>query len=143
MRLADFERAGAVFSSALNREYYLQGAGLKPQLEISPIYDNFRRLFDLETFHEIRTMLTEDVRSDQYRRFLLDFVASSYLENGVKERSEAIAQAEATTLLPWGERDLTYRATPVVWTNEPDADRRHELNQLWREATEALNPHRS
>lgn len=143
MRLAEFERDGAAFSSALNREHYLQGAGLKPELEISPIFESYRRLFDLETFHDLRALALEEPLGDKYRRFLLEFVAANYLEYGVKGRSEAIASAEATTTIAWGERELTYRTTPLAWANEPDPDRRHELNERWREAVERINPQRA
>jgi hypothetical protein len=143
MRLADFERDGAAFCSALNRERYLQGAGLKPDLELTPIYDSFRRLFDLETFHDTRALPLDEPLGDKYRRFLLGFIASNFLHDGVKTYSEAIAQAEASTTIPWGERDLSYREAPVAWANQADPDRRHELNELWRAAVEGINPQRA
>jgi hypothetical protein len=143
MRLAEFERDGTSFSSSLSREYYLQSAGLKSQLQITPIFNNYRQLFDLETFHELRALPLDEPLGEKYRRFLLDFVASTYLENGVKLRSEAIAQAEATMTIAWDERELTYRAAPVAWANEPDLDQRHELNERWRSAVEHLNPQRA
>ena len=107
MRLADFERDGAAFCSALNRERYLQGAGLKPDLELTPIYDRFRRLFDLETFHDTRALPLDEPLGDKYRSFLLALVAANYLQNGVKTYSEAIARAESSTTIPWGERELS------------------------------------
>ena len=143
MRLAELERDGAAFCSAVTRERYLQGAGLKPDLQLTPIFDSYRRLFDLETFHELRGMLPDDVRGEQYRRFLLDFIAAGYLENGVKRHSEAIAAAEASATISWRDRELTYRSAPVAWVNEPDADHRHELNERWREACAALNDRRA
>jgi hypothetical protein len=142
LRLAEFERDGAAFCSALSREHYLQGAGLKVELEIAPIFNSFRHLFELETFHELRGLPVDEPLGEKYRRFLLDFIASGHLENAVTEHSEAIAQAEASTTIAWGERELSYRAVPVAWANEPDPDRRHELNELWRTEQERLNPQR-
>ena len=143
MRLADLERHGSAFCSALRREHYLQRAGLKPNLELRPIFDTYRWLFDLETFHQVRTMLPDDVRGEQYRRFLLAFIASSFLQNGVKDQTETIAQAEATTTISRGEQELTYRAVPIACANEEDPDRRHELDEAWRAACAAMNPQRA
>lgn len=143
MRLAEFERDAAAFCSALNLEHYLHGAGLKPELQISPIFESHPALLDLETFHELRDLPLDEPLGDKYRRFLLDFVAGNYLENGVKQYSEAIARAEATATISWGDSELTYRATSVAMANEPDADRRHELNDNWRAVVESLNPQRA
>jgi hypothetical protein len=143
MRLPEFERDGAAFCSAMSREYYLQGAGLKPQLEIGPIFDRYQRLFDPETFYDVRGLPLDEPLGDKYRTFLLAFIAANHIENGVKDRTAAIATAEATTTISWGEQDLTYRSVPIVWANEPDPDRRHELNERWREAVEKLNPLRA
>jgi hypothetical protein len=143
MRLADFERAGETFCSALNRERYLQGAGLKRDLQLTPIYDRFRWLFDLETFHEVRSLPLDEPLGDKYRRFLLAFIATNYLQNGVKIYSEAIAHAEASTTIPWGERELSYREAPVAWANQADPDLRHVLNELWRAEVEKINPQRA
>lgn len=143
LRLAEFERDAAAFCSALNLEHYLHGAGLKVELQISPIFDAHRALFDLETFHELRDLPLDEPLGDKYRRFLLDFVAGTYLENGVKQHSEAIAQAEATATISWGGRELTYRAASVEMANEPDADLRHELYERWRAVVEGLNSQRA
>src|SRR5688572_17999763 len=143
MRLSDFERDGAAFVSALTREHFLQAAGLKPNLEISPIFDTYRWLFDPETFYDLRSVPLDEPLDEKYRRFLLAFVAAGLLENGVRQRTEAIASAEASKTIEWRGQELTYRAASVVWTNEPDADRRHELNEIWRAAVAELNPARA
>jgi hypothetical protein len=140
LRLSEFERDAAVFCSAVNRERYLQGAGHKTELELSPLYTAYRQLFDIETFHEMREVQLDEPLDDKYRRFLLDFIAEHYLELGVAERTEAIATAEATTMVEWRGQELTYRTAPLVIANEPDPDRRHELNERWREACAAINP---
>jgi hypothetical protein len=143
MDLIPFERDAAVFCSAVNREHYLQGAGYKTDLELSPLYADFRHLFHIETFHEMREVQLDEPLGDKYRRFLLDFIAENYLEQGVASRTEAIASAEATAIVEWRGQELTYRTAPLVIANEPDPDRRHELNQRWREVCATINPDRA
>lgn len=139
MDLAAFERDAAAFLAQLHREHYLHGAGLKPELEIAPIYERARRLFDPETFHTLRDVPMEEPRGEKYRRFLLDFVAGSYLEYGARAESEAIARAEAAATIVWGEQELSFRTAPIVWANDPDPVRRHDLNQRWRAALAETN----
>jgi hypothetical protein len=143
MRLADLERDASALCSSVMRERYLQGAGLKPELELGPIYDRHPALFDLETYLEVRGMLPEDVRGEKYQRLLLDFLAGKFLQRAAREQTEAIALAEATATITWRDRELTYRTAPLVWTNEPDPDLRHEVYDQWREACAALNPRRA
>lgn len=143
MRLPEIERSGTAFCAAVARERYLQGAGLKPDLALGPIFDRHRALFDLETFHEVRGMLPDDVRGEQYRRFLLAFGAAGYLEDAARAHTETIAAAEAATTITWRDRELSYRSAPVAWANETDPDYRHELNERWREACATLNPRRA
>ena len=144
MRLEDFERDAAACRARLSREYYLQRAGFKSGLELEPIYADYRWLFEPETFHELRDLQLEAPLDEKYRRFLLDFAAAGFLEQSVRERTEAIALAEAVTSFSVEAlgRDLTYRGAPVAWSNEPDAAVRHEINALWRQEVDRLNPER-
>ena len=135
----DFEQDAEAFSSALNLEHYLHGAGLKPRLDLRGIFDQYRRLSDVETFLEIRGVEMPESLGEKYRRFLLDFVASSYLENGVSELSERIAEAEATVILTWEDRQVAYRSVPVTLANLGEGGRRHTLDQIWRSAVAQLN----
>lgn len=133
--LAEFERDAEEFMSALSLEYYLHSAGLKDTLDLTPIYRRFRHLFTIENYHELPAVCPDP----KYLRFLQEFVASAIMEDTVKEYSERIAQAEATTVISWDGREVTYRSAPVVWNNEPDVARRHALNELWRRETWRMN----
>jgi hypothetical protein len=140
MRLELFERDATAFSSRLGWEHYQHGAGLKPTLDLTRVYDDYRHLFTLETFEELREYDLGEKLGDQYRTFLLGFVAKGYLQDAVRPYTERLAQAEATATLVWGDRELTYRAAPVAWSNEADPDDRHTIYNLWREACAGMNP---
>src|SRR4051812_7515470 len=102
MQLADFERDGARLRSALNREYYLQRAGFKAELELGAVFDDFPQFRDPELFHEIRGLHLEAPLDEKYRRFLLDFAATCYLQVAARPSTEAIASGEATKTVEWG-----------------------------------------
>ncbi len=82
LNLAAFERDAERFNSAITREHYLHGAGLKPTLDMTPIYDTFAHLFQVDTYQEMRE-LDEQTLDDKQRRFLLDFIADGLQGNRV------------------------------------------------------------
>ncbi|MFN0071982.1 MAG: hypothetical protein ACKVVP_10900, partial [Chloroflexota bacterium] len=138
LQLPAFERDAERFNSAINREHYLFGAGLKPTLEVTPIYDTFGYLFQIDTYQELREL--DDPRlDDKQRRFLLDFVAGGVLENQVKTFSERIAALESAATIEWDGEPLSYRTTPVRWANEADPERRRELWKRWLAETARHN----
>jgi hypothetical protein len=134
--LAVFERDAEAFSRALSREHYLQGAGLKPTLDLTPLYEDFTHLFREDTFGEVLKAELEPTP----KRHLLDFVATGYLEDQAKPYTERLAALEASTTVPWEGQSLPYRAAAVAIANEPDAQRRHDLDARHRAATASFNP---
>jgi hypothetical protein len=130
LNLAAFERDAERFNSAITREHYLHGAGLKPTLDMTPIYDTFAHLFQVDTYQEMRE-LDEQSLDDKQRRFLLDFIADGLQGNRVKQLSEKIAEIESAAVIDWDGEAVAYRTTPVRWTNEADPERRRELWKRW------------
>lgn len=138
LNLALFERDAERFNSAVMREHYLYGSGLKTTLDVTPIYDAFAHLFQVETYHELREY-DESPLEDKQRRFLLDFVAGGVMENQVKRLSERIASAESAAQIEWEGEPIQYRTTPVRWANEADPERRRELWKRWLAQGQAHN----
>ena len=124
------------FSRALMREYYLNGAGLKEDLSIVPIFKRHARLFTSKTI----AALDGASRDDERRWPLRAFVVEGYLENAAKSLSEAIAARETADSATWDGKPAPYRALPVLIANEADAVRRHEIDALRIELTAAQNP---
>jgi hypothetical protein len=136
--LAVFQRDAERFNSAITREHYLHGAGLKPTLDVTPIYDTHVHLFQVDTYQELRE-IDEPSLDDKQRRFMLDFVAGGVMGNQVKQLSEKIAAVESAAAIEWDGEAVAYRTTPVRWTNEPDAERRRELWKRWVDETDKHN----
>ncbi|MGD0765568.1 MAG: hypothetical protein ABR978_04615 [Dehalococcoidia bacterium] len=124
-----------VFSRDLTREYYLNGAGLKEELSLAPIFDQHAQLFAEETVAAIRRADSEDPRFSPLRAFVIE----GYLENAAKGLSETLAARETADTTTWQEREVPYRTLPVLTANEPDAERRHEIDALRIGLTAAQN----
>src|SRR2546427_435959 len=124
------------FSRAVHAEHYLEGAGLKAGLEITPIYSRYVHLFEGERFDEAKTWALEPVEE----RYLLDFIAGGYLGNQTKAFAEQLAAAEAAATVTWDERSVPYRQVPGMIANEADAVRRHALEQAHLDVLATFNP---
>lgn len=124
------------FNRRLHLEHYLARAGLKPELQISPIYDRHGHLFEGERFAEVKTW---DLEAKE-ERYLLDFIAGGFLENETREIAEQVAAAEAAAAVEWDEQSVPYRNVPGLVANEPHPVRRHTLEQRYLEGMAAFNP---
>ncbi len=135
------ERAGR-FLEGIEREYYLHLAGLKPQLEIEPIYAEFGDLFDRPEVEWLREA-TAAARGEEARclAHLLHFCVDGHLGRETRAEAEELARLEASLEVEAADARHPYRAVPIAQANEPDAERRLELQQA-RDAilVERLNP---
>ncbi|MCI0849816.1 MAG: hypothetical protein J4N26_02555 [Chloroflexi bacterium] len=124
------------FSAGTTREYYLNSAGHKEDLALAPIFRRHRVLFQRATVDRALTTKSRDSRAPHLR----EFVVQGYLEQAVKRLTEDIAGRETGDAIRWDGDDVPYRSVQQLVTNEPDADRRHALDQLRLEVTAAQNP---
>ena len=85
------------FSRDLTREYYLNGAGLKEDLSIVPIFERHARLFTKKMIAALDAAPHDDERWPSLRAFVVE----GYLENAAKSLSEAIAARETSDAATW------------------------------------------
>ncbi len=137
MIIEQFERQAEDFHQELYREYYLVEAGLKEQLNITPIYKRYARLFDERTVKELLGMA-----QDRRGRYLAEFVALEYLENLVKALTEKISNAMRQATVEWEGKKVPHHNLRTLIANEPDMARRHCLDELRREVTASANSQR-
>jgi hypothetical protein len=136
-RLLDWlDRQAEAFESATTREYYLNYAGLKDDLALAPIFEHHAGLFRRETVQHILRARTKDPRLPHLR----EFVVQGHLEQAAKELTEEIAGRETRDTVEWDGEKMPYRSVQQRLMNEPDAARRHELDQRRLEVTSAQNP---
>jgi hypothetical protein len=132
---AAYAREAEAFLVSLNEEFFQHDAGLKDRLEISSIYERHRRLFGRDT---VRALLQN--RDTPEGRYLAHFAAFGFVDSALRDITERIAAAEARATVDWDGRNVPYRESRILLSNEPDAARRHDLEARIAAATEALNP---
>jgi len=130
------------FLEEIDREYYLQGAGHKPDLAIEPIYRRHESLFEREAVDRVGEARREAKGVDETRlRYLHQFALDGYLGSITRNLETRVADLQASLEVEVGGETIPYRMAPVVQANEEDADRRAEIEAA-RNAlmVERLNP---
>jgi hypothetical protein len=150
--LDEYRREAEVFLEEIDREYYLQGAGHKPDLEIEPIYERHEGLFERDAVERVGdARRAAEGEEETRRRYLHQFALDGYLGSITRSFEAQLAELEASLEVEVGGETISYRLAPVVQANEPDSDRRAEietarnavlaerLNPLFREALESAH----
>lgn len=119
------ERAEKFYGDLL-REHYRVGAGLKENLELVPIYQRYADLFAEATVRERVAAMQRDTPSKEARH-LADFAVSSFIDDAIKELTEAIVNAELKATVEWDGQPIPYKNVRSALVREPDFRRRHDL----------------
>jgi hypothetical protein len=140
--LDEYRQEAEVFLEEIDREYYLQGAGHKPDLAVEPIYRRHEGLFAREAVQRIGEARGLAQDEDEARlRYLHQFALDGHLGAETRELEARTADLEASLEIEVGGEAIPYRMAPVVQANEADAERRAEIDAA-RNAVldERLNP---
>jgi hypothetical protein len=131
--LDDYRVEAEAFIEEISREHYLHLAGHKPTLEIEAIYERHPGLFTRES--------VEALWGDPGERHLLMFALDGLLGHETSALEEELANLEASLEVDAGGEKVGFRQVAVLMANEPDAERRAELERA-RDAlaTERLDP---
>ncbi len=134
MSVRSYSQQVEAFLNELIAEVYQHEAGLKAELEISPIYRAIRSFIARSAVEELLAG-----REDRETRYLAEFAVSGYIENQLRERTEEISNGEAQATVEWDGDRIPYRQAPIVLANEGEASRRHELEARTVAETARLN----
>jgi hypothetical protein len=130
------------FVGDLDREYHLHFSGQKPDFEIEAVYERYAGLFEREAVDRLRE-LADGGQSGSARRgaHLLEFAVGGHLGRASAAEHAAIAEKEAELELRLDGKRLGYRTAPVAQANDPDPERRREIERQRLELLEEhLNP---
>ena len=122
-----YRREAEVFVSALGLEHYRHFAGLKPSLEIEPIYDAHAGLFTRHAVEELR---------GSGNAALLEFRVEGHIGRATTDEVARLAQREAALELDVDGGRMPFRQSPVAQANDPDPERRAAIEAARLEATE-------
>jgi hypothetical protein len=140
--LDDYRRDAERFSEEIDRDYYLHLSGRKPDLEVEAIYARYEALFERAAIERIgEARLSASGEDERRLRYLHHFALDGYLGALSRHLEARLAELEATLEIAVGDESLPYRMAPVVQANEPDSERRAEIEAA-RNAVlaERLNP---
>ena len=140
--LDEYRRDAELFLEELNREYYLQGAGHKPDLAVEPIYGRHEALFGADAVERIGELRRAAEGEEETRlRYLHHFALDGHLGAATRQLEARVAELEASLEIDVGGERVSYRMAPVLQANEEDPERRAEIETARLAAlAEHLNP---
>ena len=137
--LDHYRAEGERFLSALQEEYYLQFSGQKEELALEPIYDRHADLTSLAACSELRDLAERDAPEEGVAE-LWRFACEGLLGRLNATDEERVAGLEATLQTDVAGRSVGYRDLRPAIANEPDRERREQLERARIGLTQELNP---
>lgn len=129
------------FTTEIDQEYYLNGAGLKDKLESSRIYTKFAHLFNRDTIDQVYEYGKRAKGEDERRlTYLRAFLVNDFMENQVKELSDKFLTEESQATIEIDGENISFRQSAVTMGNEQDRARRSSIFEARNKVIEGLNP---
>jgi hypothetical protein len=110
---------------------YLHYAGHTPELDLEPLYERHAELTSVATANRIGEAV-----DGRRNRELWRFACEGFLGGLTRDTDERVAAKEAELTIRHDGADLPFRMIRPTIANEPDRDRRRELERQRRELTE-------
>jgi hypothetical protein len=128
------------FSSAMNKEYYLNNAGLKDEFNTSAIYKRYEYLFSRQLIRETQNRRKNASDEDERKLgYLQAFFLEHHLGMVVKELTDEAETMQAKgTIKPDGE-EIPFRLAQIRMINEPDREKRERLYRARNEFIDKVN----
>src|ERR671935_1582924 len=112
------------FIAELDEEFYLHYAGLKDTFDLTPIYERHANLTELVQVQSIGLSVNGGSRV----RELWRFACEGYFGDLTREHAEKLAELESELTVTINGEELPYRMVRPALANEPDRDKRRELD---------------
>jgi hypothetical protein len=119
------------FIAELDEEYYLHYAGHKESFNLTPIYERYAELTELDRAKSLEQSV-DGARS----RELWRFACEGYIGNLTREHQERIAELEAELEAEVEGEKVGYRMLRPTISNEPDRGKRKRLELARNELTD-------
>jgi len=116
------------FCSNINKEWYLNWAGLKDELNISAVYEKYKHLFNKELILEIKNRRKQASGEDERKlRYLQAFFLEYYLDMMVKELTDKAETMQSKGTIKFDGEEIPFRLALIKMINEPDRKKRRKL----------------
>jgi len=132
---------GEKLNFALERELYLNSAGLKNQTNLTGILNSNRDLWEKELFFTVleSTPAEQDERSS--KKLLAVFLANIIYYGATSQTLDHILSEEARSVISTGTGKVPFRATNERISNERKRQKRHEIMWGVENIQTTLNQH--
>lgn len=129
------------FHRESTQEFYLNGAGLKDELNLSAIAEKYSHLFKKDVIDKVAE-LSQHAEGDEKRRlaYLWAWLVDAYHDHVVAAMTDEVATRETKTQVDTDRGKVSYRMLPVEIGGEADRERRLFLRAQYEKAMEGLNP---
>jgi hypothetical protein len=117
------------FLTDLYEEEYRHYAGLKPELELEPIYDRYADLTTLDVCRELAPAARAEPANRPPALELWRFACEGYLGRLTRAQAERLAALEATLEAEVDGERIPFRMLRPALANEPDQGRRERLDR--------------
>jgi hypothetical protein len=128
------------FSSAMNKEYYLNNAGLKDEFNTSAIYERYEYLFNKQIILETKDRRKHASDEDKRKlRYLQAFFLEYRLNMVVKELKDKAETMQAKGTIKPDSEEIPFRLAQINMINEPDREKREKLYRARNEFIDKVN----
>ena len=128
------------FYTEIQREWYLNWAGLKDELNISAIYEKYKHLFTKELISDVRDARRR-VAGEEERmlRYLLEFLVEGHLDMTVKGFTDKSETMQSKEVIKVDEKEIPFRLSVVKIVNEPNRERRDKMYKARNKVIDKIN----
>lgn len=128
------------FCSEMEREWYLNWAGIKEEMNLSAIYDKYENLFSKELILVVKEKRKHAKGEEERKlRYLQQFFVSEYLGMIVKELSEKAETMESKATIKVDGEKIPFRLAAVKIANEPKREQRSKLFEARNRVIDKIN----
>jgi len=130
------------FATEREREWFLNWAGLKEEMNLSAIYKKYGYLFTKPLILEVKENRKRAKGEEERKlRYLQEFFVSGYLDMIVKELNDKAETMKAKEKITVDNEDIPFRLAAIKIVNEPDRTKRSKLFQARNKViTDKINP---
>jgi hypothetical protein len=129
MDIEKYRKEAVSFLYKMDKEYYLHFSGIKDNLNVSEIYDEFKNLFSKEYISHFKNIKEESAGEEKKKAsFLLKFCTEGYMEMQTKSLIDEIAEDEARAKITVDGKKIPFRYSEILLSNEPDKIKRDAID---------------
>ena len=128
------------FCSEMEKEWYLNWAGLKEEMNLSPIYNKYKHLFTKDLILAVKEKRKQSKGEEERKlRYLQQFFVSEYLGMVVKELSEKAETMESKETIKVNGEKIPFRLAAVKIANEPNREQRGKIFEVRNRVIDKIN----